>query len=82
MKGGATRSIAWLDCSAGASGDMFLGALVDAGVDLAVMQAAVDALGTEPIRLRAKKVTRHGLVAVKVDVEAPEVATRMSLVRQ
>ncbi|MBO3734108.1 nickel pincer cofactor biosynthesis protein LarC [Glycomyces sp. NEAU-S30] len=54
---------------------MFLGALVDAGVDLAMMQAAVDALGTEPIRLRAKKVTRHGLVAVKVDVEAPEVAT-------
>ncbi|MEV3937895.1 nickel pincer cofactor biosynthesis protein LarC [Glycomyces sp. NPDC049804] len=75
MKGGAARTIAWLDCAAGASGDMFLGALVDAGVDLAVMQAAVDALGTEPIRLRAKKVTRHGLVAVKVDVEAPEVAT-------
>ncbi|GAA2166940.1 MULTISPECIES: nickel pincer cofactor biosynthesis protein LarC [Glycomyces] len=67
--------IAWLDCSAGASGDMFLGALADAGVDLAVMQAAVDALGTEPIRLRAKKVTRHGLVGTKVDVEAPEVAT-------
>ncbi|WP_307814240.1 nickel pincer cofactor biosynthesis protein LarC [Glycomyces sp. YM15] len=67
--------IAWLDCSAGASGDMFLGALVDAGVDPAVMQAAVDALGTEPIRLRANRVTRHGLVATKVDVEAPEVAT-------
>ncbi|MDN3243652.1 DUF111 family protein [Glycomyces tritici] len=67
--------VAWLDCSAGASGDMFLGALVDAGVDLAVMQAAVDALGTEPIRLRANRVTRHGLVGTKVDVEAPEVAT-------
>jgi pyridinium-3,5-bisthiocarboxylic acid mononucleotide nickel chelatase len=67
--------IAWLDCSAGASGDMFLGALADAGVELAVMQAAVDALGTEPIRLRANKVTRHGLVGTKVDVEAPEVAT-------
>jgi pyridinium-3,5-bisthiocarboxylic acid mononucleotide nickel chelatase len=68
-------TIAWLDCSAGASGDMFLGTLVDAGVDLAVMQAAVDALGTEPIRLRANTVTRHGLVGTKVDVEAPEVAT-------
>ncbi|MDA1362327.1 nickel pincer cofactor biosynthesis protein LarC [Glycomyces luteolus] len=71
---GAVR-IAWLDCSAGASGDMFLGALVDAGVELAVMQAAVDALGTEPVRLLADRVTRHGLVATKVDVEAPEVAT-------
>ncbi|MFC3492882.1 nickel pincer cofactor biosynthesis protein LarC [Glycomyces rhizosphaerae] len=68
-------TIAWLDCSAGASGDMFLGALVDAGVDLALMQAAVDALGTEPIRLRANRATRHGLVGTKVDVEAPEVAT-------
>jgi len=68
-------TIAWLDCSAGASGDMFLGALVDAGVEPAVMQAAVDALGTEPIRLRADKVTRHGLMGTKVDVEAPEVAT-------
>ncbi|MFG3338415.1 LarC family nickel insertion protein [Glycomyces sp. NPDC048151] len=68
-------AIAWLDCSAGASGDMFLGALADAGADLAVMQAAVDALGTEPVRLRAERVTRHGLVATKVAVEAPEVAT-------
>ncbi|HEX2145419.1 MAG TPA: LarC family nickel insertion protein [Glycomyces sp.] len=68
-------TIAWLDCSAGASGDMFLGPLVDAGVDLALMQAAVDALGTEPIRLRAKKATRHGLVGTKVDVDVPEVAT-------
>ncbi|MQM28151.1 nickel pincer cofactor biosynthesis protein LarC [Glycomyces albidus] len=62
-------TIAWLDCSAGASGDMLLGALVDAGVPLALMQDAVDALGTEPIRLRAGRTARHGLAAVKVDVE-------------
>ncbi|WP_100445155.1 nickel pincer cofactor biosynthesis protein LarC [Glycomyces xiaoerkulensis] len=65
---------AWLDCSAGASGDMFLGALVGAGVDLAVMQEAVDALGVEPVRLTARSVERHGLAGVKVDVEAPEAA--------
>ncbi|SDD60671.1 LarC family nickel insertion protein [Glycomyces harbinensis] len=67
--------VGWLDCSAGASGDMFLGALVDAGVGLDVMQAAVDALGTEPIRLSAERVTRHGLVATLVGVEVPEVET-------
>ncbi|WP_335989331.1 nickel pincer cofactor biosynthesis protein LarC [Glycomyces sp. MUSA5-2] len=67
-------TVAWLDCSAGASGDMFLGALVDAGVPLELMQAAVDSLGTEPIRLRAKRVARHGLAGVKVDVEVPEAA--------
>ncbi|GAB3995724.1 nickel pincer cofactor biosynthesis protein LarC [Glycomyces albus] len=64
--------VAWLDCAAGASGDMFLGALVGAGVDLAVMQEAVDALGTEPVRLSAAAAKRHGLAGVKVDVAAPE----------
>nr|WP_255672046.1 nickel pincer cofactor biosynthesis protein LarC [Glycomyces amatae] len=64
-----------MDCGAGASGDMFLGALADAGVGLDVMQAAVDALGTEPVRLRAGRVARHGLAATLVAVEAPEVAT-------
>lgn len=67
--------VAWLDCSAGASGDMFLGALAGTGVDLAVMQEAVDALGTEPIRLSASETKRHGLAGVKVDVVAPEVKT-------
>nr|WP_277605277.1 nickel pincer cofactor biosynthesis protein LarC [Glycomyces sp. L485] len=62
-----------MDCSAGASGDMFLGALVGAGVDLAVMQQAVDALGVEEVRLRSTTVKRHGLAGVKVDVEAPVV---------
>ena len=66
-------TVAWIDCSAGASGDMFLGALTGAGVDLAVMQDAVDALGVEAIRLTEKTVKRHGLAGVKVDVEAPEV---------
>ncbi|WP_026928786.1 nickel pincer cofactor biosynthesis protein LarC [Glycomyces tenuis] len=67
-------TVAWLDCSAGASGDMFLGALVGAGVDLAVMQDAVDALGVERIRLSSRTVRRHGLEGVKVDVEVPDVA--------
>ncbi|GAA1663687.1 hypothetical protein GCM10009830_06420 [Glycomyces endophyticus] len=67
-------TIAWLDCSAGASGDMMLGALVDAGVPLELVQAAVDALGTEPIRLHAKPVARHGLAGTKVDVEVPQTA--------
>ena len=70
-------SIGWLDCSAGASGDMLLGALVDAGVDLAVLQAAIDAVGVEPIRLRAETVTRGGLGATRVHVDAPgSAATR------
>jgi pyridinium-3,5-bisthiocarboxylic acid mononucleotide nickel chelatase len=62
-------NLLWVDASAGASGDMLLGALVGAGADLAVLQAAVDGLGTEPVRLVRHQVTRGGLAATKVDVE-------------
>jgi uncharacterized protein (TIGR00299 family) protein len=61
--------IGWLDCAAGASGDMLLGALVDAGVPLDTLQRAVDAIGVEPVRLQVSTVERHGIGATKVDVE-------------
>jgi uncharacterized protein (TIGR00299 family) protein len=64
-------SVAWFGCHAGASGDMFLGALVDAGAELAVLQQAVDAVGVEPVRLEATAVSRQGLAATKVDVHVP-----------
>lgn len=61
-------TLAWFGCHAGASGDMFLGALVDAGAPLDRLQAAVDAIGVEPVRLRASAVTRQGLGATLVEV--------------
>ena len=66
--------IGWLDVQAGASGDMLLGALVDAGVPLAVLQDAVDELGLG-VGLEATATTRAGLGATKVDVHAPEDGT-------
>lgn len=60
--------IGWLDCSAGISGDMLLGALVDAGVELSLLQSAVDGLGVEPIELHAAPVTRAGIGALEVEV--------------
>ncbi len=63
--------IGWLDLTAGASGDMLLGALVDAGASVDVMQEAVDAIGVEPIALSVSSTTRQGLAATKVDVKAP-----------
>ena len=64
--------IGWFDCAAGASGDMLLGALVDAGVPLSVLQDAVAALGTEPIRLTAEPAVRHGIGGTRVRVAADE----------
>ena len=63
--------IGWVDCGAGASGDMLLGALVDLGVPLAQLQAAVAAIAAEPVSWQVSSVERHGLGATKVDVVAP-----------
>jgi uncharacterized protein (TIGR00299 family) protein len=65
-----TPLIGWLDCAAGASGDMLLGALVDAGAPVPRIQAAIAALGTEPIRLEVSTVQRQGVGATRVDVHA------------
>lgn len=64
--------IGWLDCASGASGDMMLGALVDAGVPLAVLQAAVDAVAPERVTLSAEPVQRNGLAATHVRVSGTE----------
>lgn len=60
--------IGWFHCLAGASGDMVLGALVDAGVPLETVQAAVDVLPIERIELSAEPASRHGLGATRVRV--------------
>jgi uncharacterized protein (TIGR00299 family) protein len=57
---------------------MMLGALVDAGVPLGTLQAAVDAMGTEPVTLTSSPVKRHGIGATLVMVDAPVMATDRS----
>jgi uncharacterized protein (TIGR00299 family) protein len=61
--------IAYLDCTSGISGDMTLGALVDAGADLAQIQRGIDSLGLPDCRLRAEQVQRRGFRALKIHVE-------------
>ncbi len=61
--------IAYLDCASGVSGDMMLGALIDAGVDLAAVQAGIDSLGLPSCRLMTKEVTKCGFRALQLTVE-------------
>ena len=60
--------IAYFDCQSGASGDMILGALVDAGLPLAQLQQSIDQLDIGA-RLRAEHVMRCGVSATRISVE-------------
>jgi uncharacterized protein (TIGR00299 family) protein len=61
--------IAYLDCFSGISGDMFLGALVDAGVPAQLLERTVAALSIGA-SLEISRVQRNGISATKVDVYA------------
>jgi uncharacterized protein (TIGR00299 family) protein len=61
--------IAYLDCFSGISGDMFLGALVDAGVSPKLLEDTVKALDIGA-HLEISRVLRGGISASKVDVYA------------
>jgi len=59
--------IAYLDCFSGISGDMFLGALLDAGVPFELLQKTAAALNVGAT-LQPSRVHRAGISATKLDV--------------
>src|SRR5579884_184372 len=59
--------VAYLECFSGISGDMLLGALVDAGLPAELLQRAVTALDIG-VELHISRVDRSGISATKIDV--------------
>ena len=60
--------LAYFDCIAGVSGDMILGALVDAGVPEATLRERLTALNLDDFDLKCYRVDKNGFRATKVDV--------------
>ncbi len=63
------HNIAYFDCFSGASGDMILGALLDAGLSLEQLSEDISKLPCEGVRLRSQVVTRGGLRATQLHVD-------------
>lgn len=67
--------ICWLQPHSGLSGDMLLGALLDAGADLEAVRQAVADTGLPGWRLERRQVDVDGIAAVKADVITEDDAT-------
>lgn len=63
--------ICYLDAFAGISGDMTVGALIDAGADFEAIREALRSLGTGAT-VSASKIKRRGIAATKFTVEGGE----------
>ena len=63
-----TSRIAYFDCFSGASGDMLLGALLDAGLPLERLQAELDKLPLTGYELALEHQVRHGIAGSKLHV--------------
>ena len=64
--------IAYFDCFAGASGDMILGSLLDAGLDIELLRKEVARLGMDGYELGVRKVVKKGISGSQALVEIPE----------
>ena len=61
--------ICYLDCFSGVSGDMLLGALVDAGADADELRKRIGTLGLEGVELNFEKCKRSGIGGTNLTVQ-------------
>ena len=63
--------IAYLDCFAGISGDMLLGALIDVGWPESRLREVIARLKLGDVQLRVERVDKHGISATQVNILSP-----------
>ena len=71
--------LAFFDCFSGISGDMVLGAIVDAGVPVEQLRAELAALAVSGWTLTAEKVWKNGMAATHIKVQTEDTHTHRSL---
>ena len=64
--------IAYFDCFAGASGDMIVAAMLDAGLDTEFLKAQLATLGVENLDIKVTKTERCGLKAISFEPVMPK----------
>ncbi|MCR3923119.1 MAG: DUF111 family protein, partial [Firmicutes bacterium] len=64
--------ILYFDCFSGASGDMILGALLDAGASLTAIKSELAKLPLSGYELKTAPVSKKGIAALSVTVEVQE----------
>jgi pyridinium-3,5-bisthiocarboxylic acid mononucleotide nickel chelatase len=63
--------IAYFDCFSGISGDMTLGALIDAGAELSLIQAAVASMDLFDVRISVSNTTKRGFRGKLLAIDHP-----------
>ena len=71
--------ICYLDCFSGISGDMLLGALVDAGADAGALRDEIAKLGLDGVELQFEKCSRAGIGGTNLTVEVAHDHSHRSL---
>ncbi len=66
------RRVAYLDCVGGLAGDMLIGALLDAGGEVGVLEELPGRLGLGRVDVRVDRVERQGTSALHVRFPAPD----------
>lgn len=64
--------IAYFDCFSGISGDMFVGALLDAGLEFEKLKAELSKLNLSDYEISSQKVVKQNIASTKFDVTFPE----------